>query len=1006
MEEWIETNGIEARNKGLWNDLHEKIFSPRNLFVAGEHSAQQAKERLNQLVKQFEDGEINILSCSTTMEMGVDIGGISAVVMSNVPPMPANYLQRTGRAGRRFENKSLALTFCAPNPIGLRTMNNPKWALEHKIAAPSLQFDSKHIVLRHVNSLLLGAFVRSSSRSGMNITDSVQFFFVDGQPAIAEEFLQWLDSLDVNIYKRQFDYLIKNTPLQSTDATMLKYMVVENITKLCNLVKLQMAKFEESQQKLKTEFGDNSAAYKAMNHRKRQYLDKHILKFLAENSFLPNAGLPTGITEFDNTNYDDIKKNATKANPSYPVTQALTEFAPGNTVLIDGLSYQPAGIMMKTLWGQDSSREVVQACKNCGFQRLLKETDDINKCSHCGTHDAFSGVDLGEHTGAYTEVVEPVGFAVDLSSRPTRVVSEKAKPQYIEPLLVNLRPWPGKQSNLIDVRTQADGDDAKILFFNKGTGVGYSLCLDCGRVAASNDQLLQHKRLRGGKKADGDKDCTATNIHDHIILGASFRTDFTELRLLNSDGSYLNNSSLAYSLGVIITKSLAEFIGIEEGELGFGVKKYKENGGYQTIFLYDTAKGGAGYASQLPIHLKEVLQKSFDILDNCDCNTACTRCLIDRKSQWHIEELDRKIAIAWLNAVLGNQVPESLNNTNASVVLSTIKNELNSLHYHEGIRTLNIFVQHSVANWDIEDLQWIEELRRKGIVLNLVLSEAVGNADTEDILTLHKLSTLFNFKKVSHPQLASFKIHFEVESSNGKYYLFVSEADFPNFNAATLERTEISYYRVSSSSLLLKEDISIPDIKFKLFESKISTIPQICNSNKLAEHVWNNLPNKHELRKLVSGKTFSVSYFDKYNQSEFSMRLLTQFTEKISEVLSINLTSLKIYLSYEDFAKNYRGPQYIVHNLESLADYESLLNQLVKNSQISVQVVTVSRLPHYRYFEFKSPELTFHLRIDAGIAHGLKPLQFAKPGDLTFENLPFPIKKDVPHDLIYNFSLM
>ena len=1002
VENWLEKNSYEAREKGLWNNLHEKIFSPRKLFIAGEHSAQQAKTRLKELEKQFEDGEINVLSCSTTMEMGVDIGGISAVVMSNVPPMPANYLQRTGRAGRRFENKSLALTFCTPNPIGLRTMNNPKWALEHKIAAPSLQFDSKNIILRNVNSLLLGAFVRSSENAGLTIRDTVQCFFIDGQPSIAESFLQWLSELNITAFAPQFSYLIRNTPLDSTDPEMLQFMVVENMTKLSDAIRLQLANFEESLEKLKGLFGNNSSDYKAMNYRKSQYLNAHILKFLAENNFLPNAGLPTGIAQFENTTIGDIDRNRTRENPTYAITQALTEFAPGNTVLIDGLNYESAGIIMKTLWGQNSVREIVQACKSCGYQRLLKETDNIRECSHCGTQDSFAGISLGEHTGSYTEVIEPVGFAVDLLSTPTRVVAEKPKPQYIEPLLINIRPWKNEQRLMIDMRTQADGEDGKILFFNKGTGDGYSLCLDCGRVAASNKLLQGHKRLRGGKNKDGDKDCSATNVHDHIVLGASFKTDFTELRFLNTDGSFINDNSLAYSLGVIITKSLAEFIGIQEGELGFGVKQYR---GYQTIFIYDTAKGGVGYASQLPIHLKNILEKSHEILNNCDCNIACTRCLIDRKSQWHIENLDRKITIEWLKASLANQIPEDLNQLNASQVLSIIKNEVDSLHYHHGIREINIVTQQTVANWDVEQVDWIEDLKRKGISINIVVLQKIECDTTADILTLHKLTSRVSLKQAQGSPSLAYKTHFEVEFIDGRNYSFVSKWDLPDLNSEIMDMPDVEYYRIEATSKLQTEKCDIPEIKFELFESKVSTISRDCKSSELAAHVWINLPNNAELAKRAANRIFSVSYFDKYNQSEFSMRMLLQFIGKFEEILKCKIQKLDIHLSEYDFSNNFKSPQYIIHNLQSTDRYKSILEEISASSTIDSKVVVIDRLPHYRYFKFRSTEFTFHLRIDGGVAHGLKPLAFLKPGDLAMTNVDFPIKKDVPHDLIYNFSI-
>src|SRR6202011_1760322 len=100
-----------ARAKGIWTNLHDRIAAVAPFVRSAEHSAQQSADRLSDYETAFKQGRINVLCCSTTMEMGVDIGGISSVVMTNVPPAPTNYRQRVGRAGRRGESVALALTF-------------------------------------------------------------------------------------------------------------------------------------------------------------------------------------------------------------------------------------------------------------------------------------------------------------------------------------------------------------------------------------------------------------------------------------------------------------------------------------------------------------------------------------------------------------------------------------------------------------------------------------------------------------------------------------------------------------------------------------------------------------------------------------------------------------------------------------------------------------------------------------------------------------------------------
>ncbi len=1010
VEVWLNENSKEARDKGLWNNLHERIFDFDKLYLAGEHSAQQNKKRLKELELQFESGEINILSCSTTMEMGVDIGGISAVVMSNVPPMPANYLQRTGRAGRRSENKSLALTFCAPNPIGLRTMNNPKWALEHKIAPPILAFDSKNIVARHVNSFLFGIFIRQPEKEnrGLNIKENIDKFFFDGAPTIAEAFLNWLENNNEVDFKKQLAYLVKETPLNNSSSKQLITLVADNFKKVILGVKKQKEGYEKKLAELEKEFGDNSPAYKAVKYRKGQFLQKFVISYLAEDNFLPNAGLPTGIVDFEKLTLSDISRNEQnkfKTNPSYPITRALTEFAPGNNILIDGLNYKSSGIIMKNNWGQATERSTIQGCKHCGFQRTVDFGKVNENCPKCGNSNSFVGIELGEHKGNFTELIEPAGFSIDLYTTPTRVISEKSKPQYLEPLLLNIDPWKLEQNGYIDFRSSTEEENAQILFYNTGSGEGYSLCLDCGKVEASNEKLEGHKRLRGGRDNNGESLCTAQNIRDYIILGSRFKTDFTEIRLKKPDNSFVNEKKLAYTLGVIFTKSLAELLAIEEAELGFGIKKYN---GYLTVFIYDTAKGGAGYSSQFRLYTEKILRQALEVLDNCECkSTGCTRCLIDRNTQWHIEDVDRHIAIDWLKTALDNQLPDVLKSKtlNANPVFGSLLDEIKRYNYHFGIKEINIHTNNTIADWETDNMEWLENLKRDRIKINLIIEGDVKYANNQEKLSLLLLSHNYNLKKGNDVALFEYPLHLTIELENSNKIGYVSKANYANLEDKWTKDIQEKFYKVELDSIKNQEPFPLPNFTSNnLYESKIHNITRNSQSNDLAKFVTENLSNLQDLVSKIKGKSFTVSYFDKYNQSEFSMRLMLQFINELKELWSISISEFNVHLEKAAF-KSPNYPEYIIHNYKEYDDYAYDLKELSNDFNFKINIKEEYKLPHYRFFQFSANDISFSIRIDGGIAHGFKPVERLTSKEMPFENQIFEIRKDVLHDIIYNISI-
>ena len=190
---------LSLREQGIWSNLNDRIVEGVKYFRTAEHSAQQSGAKLKDYEDKFKEGQINLLSCSTTMEMGVDIGGISVVAMNNVPPHPANYLQRAGRAGRRSETRSVAFTVCKNNPHDQMVFLQPMWPFVTALPAPAIKLESPVIVQRHFNAMMLSNFLWRSV-DGVDLNKlNMEWWALPNPGSRVDAFIAWCRCFDASV---------------------------------------------------------------------------------------------------------------------------------------------------------------------------------------------------------------------------------------------------------------------------------------------------------------------------------------------------------------------------------------------------------------------------------------------------------------------------------------------------------------------------------------------------------------------------------------------------------------------------------------------------------------------------------------------------------------------------------------------------------------------------------------------------------------------------------------
>ena len=930
VDGWLESNEdvIELRKQWLWPNRSDRAAAMDSWFAVGEHSAQQSSSRLDQLEKAFKEGKINVLSCSTTMEMGVDIGGMSAVVMNNVPPSQANYLQRAGRAGRRKESAALAVTLCKQNSHGLEVFNDPMWPFDQSaMTVPKVPFDSRPIVQRHVNALLLSEWLKAFGEDIPKLNCGWLFEEKIKDSIRVQVFEAWCNSISSDMKSPVYialRTLVSGTILSDITVDETVTIALETMLKIAsawqNDVKIML---EQRAAFVLAEKGrEDSAPIKAIDRQLFRARNEYLLKDLTVSGYLPGHGFPSGIVTLLTSTMSDFKRNkhnddttridvksVLRGDPTRQRSVAIREFAPGADIVMDGAVYQSSGLTLN--WKIPANAEAPPEnlplkwswfCESCGAGGTSHLYPEI--CSVCS-----------KEKPKHNQIVEPNGFAVSLNYEPHNDVNTPVYLPFSAPR-VNIAQAERKHFVNKDLGIYRYSDYGTVLSYNKGPqGHGYSLCLHCGRTEAQVEsgvipsKLISpaHFRLRGGKESNSETHCPG-NDHDWAIkkdlwLAGEDVTSVLELRLCDATyGAALNEEDTAWSIAYALRYGLVTKLGIEANEVCVAVQEVAEPGKNErmyAIYLYDSASSGAGYVSQLPDLLDNILSRSLAMLE-CDdgCDSACNTCLLEWDSQHQVEFLNRHKAIEFLKPWKKSLVLSDEYFTLSKDISAVYSNIAQSVREHGlkgDVTSISLFVSDDVDEWDLSNWPLLENIQNSGEIDKIKIvapKNTFKNLPDGQLRLLLAMSTLregrIEFSETTLPNLVTSDASILASTEGDHPYFWLTKE--PNLIPGSSWGESDDVLVVGSKSFdLPTESFELSDISIAKTPDIIGAIPLVIKSEcdgsleTFGGKFWDQINEKLGVTIVEKGLLTEVYYRDRYLVTPLHAALLYQIVSSLDE---------------------------------------------------------------------------------------------------------------------------
>ncbi len=691
-------------------DYYGKLYATGDVerIFAREHTGLLKRTERQQLEGAFKSNNDtrapwnpNLLSCTPTLELGIDIGNLSSLILCAVPPAQANYLQRIGRTGRRDGN-ALNLTVANARPHDLYFFADPAQMLTGDVDAPGIFLDASAVLERQFTAFGFDRWIATDSTAAIphrlgQVLNNLQpvdrrkfphsfiFFMETHQADLFDQFVSLFNNSGPGLSTESEAHLNVFMQGDRDREGSLHYRIMnglhnrrlekDSLRKKVQILngKIRKKKSGPKDKRHAEELRELNIEKSALQALVKSISDRNTFNFFTDEGLLPNYAFPEvgvmlnsliyrkklkvqeGESAYDSWNYEYER----------PAVSALAELAPANTFYAEGRKVKIDQVDMAV-----SEIQTWRFCNNCSHKEMLGKESEKVVCPNCGS---AMWADAGQKR-LMLKMRQVFASTSDRQSRISDDSDDRDLIFYNKQMLVEF----DDQQVLDAYKVDADFpfgfdflsnvDFCEINFGEKTeigdkvsiAGVemprkGFSLCRVCGKVQQNNKES-SHAFTCTARDQESDK-----NLIDCIYLYRQFTSEAIRMLLpvniISDSGRKLQSFIAATQLGLKRKfKGKIDHLQTTVHEEPLPDSAFKR----KYLVLYDTVPGGTGYLKQLmrsENRLMEVLELALDVLKSCPCNQdetkdGCYQCLFAYRSSYTMPETSRTTAIELLAEIL------------------------------------------------------------------------------------------------------------------------------------------------------------------------------------------------------------------------------------------------------------------------------------------------------------------------------------------------------------------